>query len=238
MRDMTHCDGSDLCSELAGASDTDFSRTYLGDPPSRVLGGTRHLSVLADLSPLTVGHLLLVPREHHLSFANVVHAYGAEVEHVASVLLPRYREVFGEPTVLEHGSSPEMRGSACVNHAHWHLLPIPGDQAAAIMARDGLSLAKLKDIKDLAAAGRRYIPYFFCLYRDQCLFAPADRRLRRQYLRSVAGEVLGIPDPSWDWSVVVRKDALRVTVKRASDPPVASRLAIERLPTLHSDECN
>jgi diadenosine tetraphosphate (Ap4A) HIT family hydrolase len=225
MVDMTHCDGSDLCSELAGTPDTDFSRTYLGDPPSRVLGGTRHLSVLADLSPLTVGHLLLVPREHHLSFAMVLHAHGAEVEHLSSVLLPWYREVFGEPTVLEHGSSSEMRGSACVNHAHWHLLPIPGDHATAIMARDGLPLEKLKNIKDLGDSSRRNIPYFFCLYRGQCFFSPADRRLRRQYLRSVAGEVLGIPDPDWDWSVVVRKDALRMTVKRAT------LLAIDSLPT-------
>jgi len=47
--------------------------------------------------------------------------------------------------------------------------------------------------------------------------------MRSQYLRSVVGEIIGIPDPLWDYSLVIRKELLRDTVE------IASRWNISRL---------
>ena len=102
---MTRCDGSDLCDELAGADDSDFARTYGGKPASRVVACSEHLRVLVDLSPLTVGDLLVVPREHYLSFAEVSRIHEVELTELLNYFLPRYSLVFGTPTILEHGSS-------------------------------------------------------------------------------------------------------------------------------------
>jgi hypothetical protein len=92
------------------------------------------------------------------------------------------------------------------------------------MSRDGFSLVKMRTIEDLGDHADDGIGYIFCLYRGECLFSPADRELKRQYLRAVAGEILGILDPAWDWSAVIRKDVFRATVKlagalRLGEPP-------------------
>src|SRR3712207_831311 len=52
------CPNSDFCAELAGTAETNFFRTYCGDPETRMLGNTDNLAVVADLSPLTSGHIL------------------------------------------------------------------------------------------------------------------------------------------------------------------------------------
>ncbi|GAA3339492.1 hypothetical protein GCM10020358_23490 [Amorphoplanes nipponensis] len=44
----------------------------------------------------------------------------------------------------------------------------------------------------------------------------ADRTIRPQYLRSVVGRMLDIPDPEWDWSVVVRRHLMRETMRLTS----------------------
>ncbi|MEV5088691.1 hypothetical protein ACWEQ5_30280 [Streptomyces griseoincarnatus] len=36
--------------------------------------------------------------------------------------------------------------------------------------------------------------------------------MRSQYLRSVVGRLLGIPDPLWDYALVVRRELLRETM--------------------------
>jgi diadenosine tetraphosphate (Ap4A) HIT family hydrolase len=207
------CEGADLCGELAGAQDTEFARTYGGDPPSRLLGGTQNLALLADLSPLADGHVLLLPRTHHLSFVSVAREHPDELAQVLDGLVLEYGRVWGSHlTVLEHGSAPDMVGTPCIHHAHWHLLPIPADEVDRIFVRDGLEHREVDGVAGLAQ-GPTGEPYFLRYAPDAGFrLYGVGRRVKRQYLRAVAGEILGLPDPEWDWTVVQRKDSLRRTV--------------------------
>ncbi|MFI5954967.1 hypothetical protein [Cryptosporangium sp. NPDC051539] len=224
MPDAVQCVGADLCDELRGSSDTSFTLTYEGDPPSRDLGGTPSFRILADLSPLCVGHLLVVPLEHRLSFSSLVVSHGDELSELLDRVLPRYRATFGQLAILEHGSSSEMETSACVTHAHWHLLPVPVHRINAFLVEDGLVPTRLDQISDLA----RYAgsSYFFCSDGSIGSVYGVGRKMRSQYLRSIAGRQLGIEDPLWDYSMVVRKEDLRTTMVRArglTGPGVGSR---------------
>ena len=207
------CDGADLCEELGGADGTSFALTYGGDPPSRLIHQSSSIRILADLSPLVVGHLLVVPVAHYLSFSELVVEQGAEVAALLRDFLPRYRRAFGPPTVLEHGSSADMTTSACVTHAHWHVLPVSAVRIHELIVADGLPVRELAGFVDLAEfAGRSY---FYCSDGKFHRVYGIGGRMRSQYLRSVAGQVLGIPDPLWDYSLVVRRDYLRSTMLRA-----------------------
>lgn len=215
MTGAVQCVGADLCDELRGSSDTSFTLTYQGDPPSRDLGGTRSFRILADLSPLCVGHLLVVPVEHHLSFSSLVASRSAELSELLDVVVPRYRALFGRVVILEHGSSSEMETSACVTHAHWHLMPVAAHRIDALIVDDGLLPTRLTAISDLVCyAGSSY---FFVSDGSIGSVYGVDRRMRSQYLRSIVGRLLGIEDPLWDYSVVVRKEYLRTTMVRARD---------------------
>lgn len=207
------CEGADLCAELAGSAHTEFSRTYDGDPPSRLLGATDSLALLADLSPLAFGHMLLLPKRHHLSFVTVSQEHGAELALALDLLVPAYRSAYGgRLTVLEHGSAPDMVGTACIHHAHWHLLPLDPADVDAVLERDGLPAQEVDGLAGLAS-GPVDEPYFLRWSPGHGMrLHGVGARVRRQHLRAVAGEVLGTPDPEWDWTAVVRRDVLRRTV--------------------------
>lgn len=210
------CRGADLCHELAGRSGTEFDAVYDGDPPTRLVARSGNFTVLADMSPLCTGHLLLAPNLHYLSFAEAIPEHEAEVKDVTDQIVEQYTRTFGEPVILEHGSSPMTDGSSCITHAHWHLLPLAFDAVNEIITGDGLDWTDVDGLGELAESGKG-TTYFLCADRRRRRLYGPGRRMRRQYLRSVAAAVLGIPDPEWDYAVVVRKHLLRETMAATAD---------------------
>jgi diadenosine tetraphosphate (Ap4A) HIT family hydrolase len=206
------CVGADFCQELSGGADTTFRRVYAGDPADRIIARSRHLSLLVDLSPLCTGHLLIASNAHYLSFAEVIRDHGDEVIRFRDRVLEQYTTIFGAPVVLEHGSFEGMDGSACITHAHWHVLPLALEDIDGIIRGDGLPVTEFGHVLELASAIEKAKPYFYCADGSRHLVYADALRVPRQYLRSVAGRLLGIPDPEWDYAVVVRKDLLRHTL--------------------------
>ncbi|MFD9792577.1 HIT family protein [Streptomyces sp. NPDC059070] len=214
MPSAAECTGSDLCDEVSGTRDTTFLRIYEGEPPSRLIRATENFRLLVDLSPMTLGHLLLLPVAHYFSFAQLVTDFPAELESMLGTLEPMYRETFGEFTLLEHGSSPGMQSSACISHAHWHVLPVDGRRLDRLIVADGLGTTDLTGVEQLAAFGG--IPYFMCWHDAGLRVYQPRRPLRSQYLRSKVGALVGIADPLWDYALVVRKELFRETVALTS----------------------
>ena len=212
--DTLICDGSDLCSELRGAARTTFSSTYAGDPPSRVVGSTRHLRLIADYSPLTLGHLLLLPMDHVVSFGHIVETLINEIETLLASMHSHYIATFGTYSILEHGSSSSMT-MTCISHAHWHIVPVSGSEVRSRMARDGLAAQRLGSSRDLAKFAHDDLTYFYCYDGASHAALGVGSALRRQYLRSIIGDIVGVPEPLWDYALVVRKEFLRETVALA-----------------------
>ncbi|MFI6293085.1 hypothetical protein ACIBEJ_15960 [Nonomuraea sp. NPDC050790] len=210
------CVGSDFCQELAGAADTTFRRVYGGWPAERIVSHGATVSLLADMSPLTYGHLLLVSNRHYVSFGEVVAECADAVTDALGEILPQYKSSFGEPVIMEHGSTKWMNGSACITHAHLHLLPLRLAQVHAVMKRDGLTSARIDGITGLRRLGVAGLPYFYCGDADSHRVYGVAQATPRQYLRSVAGRLLGIDDPEWDYAVVVRKHLLSATMEETA----------------------
>jgi diadenosine tetraphosphate (Ap4A) HIT family hydrolase len=206
------CQGADLCQELAGSTDTSFTRVYRGDPPSRRIVSTSRFEVLADMSPLVVGHLLLLPRQHHLSFARVIADDYTELRSLLAWLIPRYAATFASPLVLEHGSTEQMGRQACVTHAHWHIFPVSGDAVDELLESEELPYRDLDEVQELGREPWLSNSYYFRLYRNRArVYLPAETT-PRQYLRSIVGKLLSIEDPEWDYSLITRKEHLRLTM--------------------------
>lgn len=208
------CDGSDLCAELSGSTSTEFSRTYEGDPQNRILLETTNLAIMVDISPLVEGHLLVAPKKHYLNFANAMMDYRHEAVQVTQRARDWVRETYGSVALFEHGSISDQSGGACIVHAHIHVLPVAATGLLAVMRRDELELNALQDIASWTEIAETTRPYLLWSDGERSLVTFSSARVRHQYLRSAAAEVLGIPDPEWDWSLVIRKDLLRNTVRR------------------------
>lgn len=209
------CD--DFCQELSGADETSFTRTYNGEPASRIICRSDNLTLMADLSPLCIGHLLLVSNRHYYSFAEVCREHSDEVSEVTEQVSRLYAATFGEPLILEHGSSPDIAGSACISHAHWHILPVAVESVISRMDEDGLEHIDLDNLSELAAIADNQVPYFYVANRVYHRVYGIGRKMRQQYLRSLVGAILGIPDPQWDWALVIRKEYLRRCMSETID---------------------
>jgi diadenosine tetraphosphate (Ap4A) HIT family hydrolase len=208
------CDGSDLCAELSGSAVTEFSRTYEKNPQSRILLESTNVAMIVDISPLVEGHLLVVPKKHYLNFASVMLDYRHEAVQVTQRAKDWVRETYGSVTLFEHGSTSDQSGGACIAHAHIHVLPIAATGLVAVMRRDELELTELSDITSWTEIAETPRPYLLCSDGEHSFVTFPSGRVRHQYLRSAAAEVLGIPDPQWDWSLVIRRNLLRNTVRR------------------------
>jgi diadenosine tetraphosphate (Ap4A) HIT family hydrolase len=208
------CEGADLCQEIARSADNSFVRTYQGDPPSRLIFETDNFALIADMSPLVVGHLLLLPKVHYMSFSELLPTHLHELESLLPALAPYYSATFGEPLVLEHGSATESDGNACVTHAHWHLVPVDGDAVDALIRLDDLPCTELRGMAELGWPSWRKRPYYYTSHAGGHHVYEPSPATGRQYLRSILGRVLSIDDPEWDYALVVRKDYLRETVNR------------------------
>ncbi|MEV6907792.1 HIT domain-containing protein [Amycolatopsis sp. NPDC051071] len=213
MIETAECAGADFCEELSGSDDTSFTRFYEGDPPSRLICSTENLTLLADMSPLVLGHLLLLPSNHYLSFAQVLSRHEAEVLDFLADFVPRYRETFGEPLILEHGSSDGQENHACITHAHLHFLPVDGDRVDDLLIGDSLAYEDLGSLGELALPPWPSSAYFLRVHRDKVRVYRPTSDQKRQYLRSIVGAVLAIEEPEWDYAVVMRKGELRETMR-------------------------
>lgn len=208
----TRCDLSDLCDELGGSTDTEFRRVYGNDPPSRELLAYGSLRVLADLSPLVEGHILIVPVQHYLNFGQFIAEHPHDLRNLGEVVLPAYRHLYGDATYLEHGSSSDMRQAACINHAHLHVLPLKTRDVVTSMRADGLEEVRLSKIEDLALSAGDDLPYYLASNAQSGSVFGLGKHMPKQYLRAVAARLLGIEDGSWDWALHIRKEVCRQTV--------------------------
>jgi diadenosine tetraphosphate (Ap4A) HIT family hydrolase len=217
MEGRYRCSGADLCDELAGAAHTSFALTYAGDPSNRTIVDGGDLKLIPDMSPLVLGHMLIVPVRHYLSFGHAAKEIAPEIQCFLDFVLPRYRSTFGTSLILEHGSSSDMMTRACITHAHWHLVPLDGAEVHRIVLEDGFDAEDLHDYADLERYADADAAYFYSAFDDRRIAYGGDFNTRRQYLRSTMAKMLDIPDPLWDYAVAVRKELLRETMRRTAD---------------------
>lgn len=205
------CDDSRLCEELhGGTTGIAFIEIYGGDPPSRVVHQTEHFAVICDLAPLVEGHLLLLPKPHVVSFGRIASDLWRELLDLSAACETNLTSLYEAPIVLEHGSSTTEENSACVTHAHWHFLPTDLNLQSRLEA-DGLKGKAISSPQELSVVGGSDRPYIYYRRASTNSMYVFDVGLRkgRQYIRSILGDRLGIPDPEWDWAHTQRKALLR-----------------------------
>ncbi len=211
MTDVAACDPSDLCAEIAtDPPDSEYRRIYGVGAPRRVVRESARFVVLCDFAPLVVGHVLVAPRAHFTSFAEMggtllseaVALVDQTAEHLAGI---------GPVTVVEHGSAPDQPHGACITHAHWHLLPGVADfreQLDAVAAGTEVrSLASLGHVVD----GTK--PYYLLASGGRVTVHPIVDRPESQLIRRIVGQLLALPPGYHDWSVYQDRETFNATLQ-------------------------
>jgi diadenosine tetraphosphate (Ap4A) HIT family hydrolase len=177
---------------------------------TRLLHETADFVAIADISPLVVGHIIVLPRRHLLSFGTVPSKHRAQLAALVSELSTTLAERVGAPILLEHGTDSSSDGGGCVSHAHLHLVP------AELDWREPLSryrVTEVSSLDDLSYWGERDCPYVYAGAPSGAgLVADELRGIPKQFLRIEIARQLGLPGRIWDWRQHILGDNLTDTV--------------------------
>lgn len=206
---MSHCT---FCSE--------FNSPF--DDENRIIWEDSELVFIPTIGCFSPGYCLLLPRNHHRSFASMPIRDLRHANLVVEQLRAIISEEFGSDTIIaEHGpgNSPYDRGAACCEHAHLHLTPIANmNELVFRYRRDGGNPVSLVDYAEISAfSGNSYM--YLSPAPESRLIWPATG-FARQYVRRVSAEIAGVGD-YFDWRFYQFRDKMRETmirlIRRLSD---------------------
>lgn len=120
-------------------SDCVFCKIVAGDIPSARVLETDHAIVILDINPVVKGHLLVIPRAHHVLVGDLPDDLAG---HVGS-LLPRLTRSLASAVGAEGSNVVINSGRVAgqeIDHCHWHLIPrFSGDPVRWPWPRDAYS---------------------------------------------------------------------------------------------------
>jgi diadenosine tetraphosphate (Ap4A) HIT family hydrolase len=180
----------------------EFCEEFLNLPstPNRTLFSNSELVVLPSIGSFVPGYLLIMPIQHHRSFADLdvgdIRYAGVFTETVRQLVTDH----FGSAIVAEHGpGAPGLKSSACCDHAHFHVIPSdPYKVIQAYVDAGGIP----HTLKDIGALGKwSQQPYLFLSPLPYVYLAWSfSEGFSSQFVRRVCTQILGYPE-FFDWAV-------------------------------------
>jgi diadenosine tetraphosphate (Ap4A) HIT family hydrolase len=192
-----------LCSEIAtGKFHSAYQRAYPLE--TRICLQTLDFVVLPSVSPLSVGHVLVLPKIHVGRLADLPQPARKALSvcaHDVTVLLGKRFEM--ECYCFEHGVVNGV-GACGIDHAHLHILPLTPPVASLIDKRADADFPVHAggSLTEVLALGTENKDRCYLL-RGSGLDAVRlsfDDRISSQYMRRVIAGALGLA--SWDWKLL------------------------------------
>ncbi len=159
-----------------------------------------NIYVMPDISPLIVGHMLIVSKKHYQGYA------GAKEEVISSVkkFLLYYGEKIGyrDYTIFEHGAVISYHAGASIDHAHMHIVPL-GINMGTILDRKFSEkiCCNLEELSNFAKSKQSYL--YYKRKTETTGHAYPVGKIPSQYLRDVANQLLSCKK-FYDWKLTYR----------------------------------
>lgn len=194
-RSMNQCE---FCQELQGLPGNRFGAMYAGIAASRIVAQTEHFVVLPTIGQLCAGSLLILPRVHKETCAELQRTQQEGLAAILKRVTTTIRQ-FGWPVFFEHGAKCHTGGSCGIYHAHLHVVPLPALVEPRELFPEHVKAAT--SIQDALEALKDSEHYLLIGSEDGVVFASVDslpsapvsqhfrRRLRYRFSLS----------KHWDW---------------------------------------
>lgn len=202
-------------SRITTFGNTPEFKRLLGDKiTSRKIFETENFVVLPSVGQIVEGYLLIMPKPHFTSMANMDKTLFPELEHVYSEVDRILKSNYTKPIFFEHGvcrSEYQYNGS-CIDHAHIHAVPAPVDVSDELAKK--YKFTKIKKVSELGeiAHDKNY------LYVDNGSgnkFIFEANNIQSQLIRYLIAEKLNTPKKG-DWFLYSGKEEMLATIKRLS----------------------
>ena len=87
-----------------------------------------NIYVQVDISPLCIGHILIVTKKHYLNFFETSREIKEDVIRLKKKIKEVYKEVYNSDVLFfEHGSAKKGYAGKSIDHAHMHCIPYKYD---------------------------------------------------------------------------------------------------------------
>ena len=91
---------------------------------NRIIQETKSFIVIPSVSPITQGHIMILPKYHIKSMAQINPENIGELISIFSNVSNKLKNKLGDYIFFEHGIGKSKQGGCGVDHAHLHLLPV------------------------------------------------------------------------------------------------------------------
>ncbi len=188
---------------------------------SRMLGETKNFAVIAGMGQLVEGYILILSKKHFNSMAYISSDLLGELSELSEKIRFCIETEYATPLIFEHGSvlevevgkSPAQGGGMCIDHAHFHYIPLADSRPIITSLKSEFSWHSISELSDLEIQARNHQPYIFVQASDlERLVFKADSP-PSQYMRRLIAQHLGIAD-KWNWATHPEPEKLALTVNR------------------------
>lgn len=189
------------------SADCSYCQEFNGqkvDIPHKTLYKSEHFYVWATVGEFITGYLLIIPKKHVMSMAELTDEERAEFLDVLDDIKFILNLTYGYENFLvwENGTGNSGKGKAkdSVVHSHVHIAP-SNLTPEEITKTSGITLAKIHytDLPNynlhsyLLIAGENYDEWF--INNNPEVYIP------RQFIRQILGEEHGITGDAWNWRI-------------------------------------
>jgi len=156
--------------------------------------------VIPSVSPLKLGHIMIVPRTHISSMIQLPSDYITRFLTLKHDVLNRVRDLFGPVFCWEHGIGKCKMGGCGITHAHFHVLPMSEDGSSRLSTVLTEMFPCSRTIKSTKTFFETTKPSYSYLYWEFELQEPrlvTMEQIRSQLMRQLISEAEGLD--TWDW---------------------------------------
>jgi inosine/xanthosine triphosphate pyrophosphatase family protein/diadenosine tetraphosphate (Ap4A) HIT family hydrolase len=204
-----------FCTEVHDGTSSLFADMIGNRLASRVIYEDEHFLVIPPVGEFIEGGLLLLTREHILSFAHLPPEQFEHLERLLGAISRAVLERWGvAPLIFEHGPAPERtKGVCCVDHAHLNIFPARVQVHPSLAGRMNLTMSALSDLSRLRGAE---FGYLFVQENDRTRRSYDGENVPSQLVRRIITAAIGMPE-RWHWRDYPGYDELIATYRALKD---------------------
>lgn len=116
--------------ECPFCKETRFQNNKLVNLPEEdsIIYENDNVYIQVDISPLCVGHILIITNAHYLNFFETSDEIKKDVNSLKDKIKEIYREIYNTDVLFfEHGSAKPGYAGSSIDHAHLHCIPYKFD---------------------------------------------------------------------------------------------------------------
>ncbi|MBL1273087.1 MAG: HIT domain-containing protein [Oceanospirillales bacterium] len=210
---ITDCN---ICEELSGSPISEFGEEYnkIVASKNNVIYESDNLVVIPSLGPLNSSHVMVVPKSHFNSFAEIGSEVLDEINKIKEKIREYGRVVLGREYLFFESGAGRLTNHAggCIVHAHLHALSLCSDFDARIAKE-----IRLSPVGEIDFFSEADIDFGYVLYIDEMdkWFFCNNPLLPSQFLRYLYAQCNGV-DAYWNWRRHINIEGVKSVISRFS----------------------